>query len=364
MKKTIYLAAVLALVASICVGCAPAATVATESTVEATATAQPAETATEEATSAATDGPVIAYICKDLSQQWFLNVSSALQETATSLGASKVLLIDVAMDPEDYLIALDNVISQGVGCIVVCAPDQDLSKTTVDKCAEAGIPVIAESDPLIDENGKLLAPAIVMNGYQCGLDIGTWLGNYMVDNKISTGDETGYLCMTMTTVSNCIPRHEGAVAGFKSIVPDYPDDRIFYSDYDGTAETAFDAAAATITAHPEIKVWISTAPNDEGSQGVCRALEQVGLSDNAVIVGMGGYVASDEFAKGTVCFKASGYINGKTDGDLVAKAAMEWINTGKAPWQEYIGEGETFGECPFGATIITPDNYKEIMGIE
>lgn len=310
------------------------------------------------------DAPVIAYICKELSQQWFQNVSSALKETAMDRGAKEVLLIDAAMNPEDYLIALDNVISQGVDAIIVCPPDQQLSQVTVNKCAEAGIPLLAESDPLLGEDGKLLAPAIVMDGYQCGLDIGTWLGNDLVDNKIAVDDSIGYLCMTMMTVANCIPRHEGAVEGFKSIVKDYPDAQIYYTDYDGTPEKAFDAASAIITAHPEVKTWISTAPNDEGSQGVCRAIEQAGLQDSAIIVGMGGYVASDEFAKGTKCFKASGYINGKTSGELVANAAMDWIETGVTPWSEFIGEGQTFGERPFGATLVTPENYKEIMGIQ
>ena len=310
------------------------------------------------------DAPVVAYICKELSQQWFQNVSRALEATALERGAKEVLLIDVAMNPEDYLIALDNVIAQKVDAIIVCPPDQQLSQVTVNKCAEANIPLIAESDPLIDEDGKLLAPAIVMDGYQCGLDIGNWLGNYYVENGIAIDDTVGYLCMTMMTVANCIPRHEGAVEGFKALVPNYPDAQIYYTDYDGTAEKAFDAASAVVTAHPEVKIWISTAPNDEGSQGVCRALEQAGLADDAVIVGMGGYVASDEFAKGTECFKASGYINGETSGQLVADAAMDWIESGEMPWADYIGEGESFGQRPFGATLVTPENYKEIMGIE
>ena len=51
------------------------------------------------------------------------------------------------------------------------------------------------------------------------------------------------------------------------------------------------------TAHPEIKTWLVTGANEEGTIGAVRALESAGLDKNACVVGLGAYMAKDEFRK-------------------------------------------------------------------
>lgn len=308
------------------------------------------------------DGPVIGYICKELSQPWFARVSRALTTSCLQLGASAVTVADVEMSPINYLIALDDMISQGVDCIVVCPPDEKLGRVTAEKCAEAGIPVLADSDALYDEEGLLLAPAIALNGYKCGLAIGRWLADYLAENRIKTGD-VGFLCLTMESVTDYIPRHEGAVDGFLERIPDFPRNKIFYANYDGTSQAAFNAASAVITAYPAVRYWVAMAPNDEGAQSICRVLEQSGRQMEAAVVGIGGYLAREEFEKGTVCFKASAYIDGGQAGHLIAIAVMDWLKSGIEPWQEFIAENEQYGKRLVEATLITPDTCQNVMTV-
>lgn len=323
------------------------------------------QTALETAGEAKTDGeaPTLAFICKDLSQEWFVGTSTSMKETAIARGAKDVIMYDCGMSPDKYMTALDTAITQGVDVLIVCPPDQKLSQITVERCAEAGIKVMADDDGLIDEEGMHLAPSLELDAYRVGLGIGEYLGNYVKDNGLDADySKVGYLCMTMSEVSSCVPRSTGAVDKFTEMITDFPAEKIIKADYDGTSDEGFNVAAATITANPDIDIWFVTAPNDEGAQGATRALEQSGKDKDAIVIGVGGYLAKDEFKKDFSCFKATAYIDPVLDGQLAANAAMDWIENGTMPYSDYIEEGGTFGVYPFSATMVDAGNYEEIMG--
>lgn len=331
-----------------------------------------AEEVTQEATKEATEeaedskeAATIAFICKDLSQEWFVGTSTAMNEAIKARGGKELLTFDCGMSPDKYMTALDNVISQGVDVLIVCPPDQNLSQITVERCAEAGIKVMADDDGLIDEDGKHLAPALELDAYKVGQGVGEYLGNYVKDNQLDADfSKVGYICMTMSEVSSCVPRSTGAVDKFKEVVSDFPADKILEADYDGTSDQGFNVAAAVITANPDIDTWLVTAPNDEGAQGATRALEQAGKDKNAMVIGVGGYLAKDEFKKDFSCFKATAYIDPALDGQIAGDAAMDWYEKDIVPYADYIEEGGTYGVYPFSATMIDAENYQEVMGEE
>jgi len=360
MKKILSIAVIMVLCVAMFVGCAPKAETPAESTPE--ATEAPAETTAAQETEEAPaqgDGPLLAFICKDLSQEWFVGTSTAMQETAKSLGAKDVLLFDCAMSPDKYMTALDSAISQEVDVLIVCPPDQQLSQITVERCAEAGIKVMADDDGLIDESGKHIAPALELDAYVCGEGQGEWLANYYTENNLGANvAEVGYMLLTMNEVSSCVPRHEGARDKFIAGVTDFPEAQIFPSNYDGTSDKAFNVAAATITANPDVKYWIVTAPNDEGAQGATRALEQAGVDKDACVVGMGGYLAIDEFKKEYSAFKAAAYFDPILDGTIAATAAMKWFTDDVVPYDEYKKDGAEFGIYPFGSVMVDRDDYS------
>lgn len=93
----------------------------------------------QEASTTGKDAPLLAYICKDLSQEWFVGTSTTMKETAMALGAKDLLLFDCAMSPDKYMTALDSAIAQNVDVLIVCPPDQQLSQITVQRCEAAGV---------------------------------------------------------------------------------------------------------------------------------------------------------------------------------------------------------------------------------
>lgn len=103
-----------------------------------------------------------------------------------------------------------------------------------------------------------------------------------------------------------------------------------------------------ITAHPEIKTWLVTGANEEGCIGAARALESAGLG----VVGLGGYMAKDEFKKdGGSCVKASAYFSAESVGAGSIDVLLQLIE-GKEPPKETAVD----------AVVVTPDNYVEVMG--
>ena len=311
-------------------------------------------------------GWTIGYICKDLSQEWFQSTLAAIEATSKEMGAKEVIALDCEMNPEKCLNHLDNLIAQQVDIIIICTPDQQLSQTIVSRCAEAGIPVFADADGLIVD-GKHIAPALELDAYTVGYGIGEWLGNYVNTEMDYAADKAkiGYMRLTMNEVSSCVPRAEGAKDAFLAGVPEYDAATIYDANYDGTTEVAYDVAAATITAHPEVTKWIVTAPNDEGAAGATRALEAAGLDKEACVVGAGAYIAKEEFKKEYSCFKAAAYFSATVTGTEEAKAACEFLATGKEIFGEYkdtIECDNEFGIFPLGGIMVDPTNYVEVMG--
>ena len=310
-------------------------------------------------------GPLVAYICKELTQEWFVGTSTAMRETILSRGGRDLLLFDSQMDPAKYLEALDAVIARGdVSALIVTPPDQiGLSQITVDRTRAAGIKVLANDDGLIDATGRHIAPAQELSAYAVGLGIGEYLGNYYRTNNLAANNpNVGLMLITMSIVSSVVPRTEGTGDKFLEMVPDFDRSKVFRLDYNGTTDMGFNVAAATITANPAITHWIVMAPNDEGALGATRALEQAGKDRNSIVAGVGGYHAKDEFKKDYSAFKASSYIDSTQSGIVIGNAAMDWIETGVVPFQEYIAPGASFGVFPFSGIMVDKTNYRQVMG--
>ncbi|MDE7198164.1 MAG: substrate-binding domain-containing protein [Lachnospiraceae bacterium] len=305
----------------------------------------------------------IAAIYRDMTQSWFIQEAAAAENQASALGMEPLIVGDSKEDPSVYVDVLDNLLSQDIQGLIVNICDQQLSQMTVTKCKEAGIPVIAVDVPLIDENGNYLAPAIELDSYLSGRTMGEWAVNYINENNmLADPEKTGIMILAMEKVTSCVPRSDGQMDVFKESFTDFPEGNIIRIDYGGgSSDEGYNAAAATITAHPEITSWIVTAANDEGAQGATRALEQAGLDKDSVTVGLGGYHAKDEFRKEYSCFKAAAYIKASTVGEESVKALYENIVNGTPIFEEYKTD-KAYGVYPFGAVMVTAENFEEVMG--
>lgn len=293
---------------------------------------------------------VIYGIYKAGDQTWFIDEGEAAKKTAEAAGY-EFIYVDAKMNPEEYLKAIDNAIANKAAGIVTCIPDQTMSIAVVDRVKAANIPIVAADDAL-EDNGKKLAPWVGINAYVIGQANGEWIANYAIKNKMVNDSQAGLLIMTMDTVSSCVPRAQGEMDKFTEVANSFPKSRIFKADYDGTTDKGNQVSAATFTAHPEIKKWLVTGANEEGTIGAVRALETAGLDKNACVVGLGGYMAKDEFKtpKGSA-MKAAAYFSSESVGRESVTVLLSAI-AGKTPKMETAVD----------AVIVTPENYKQVMG--
>ncbi len=343
----------LLMVSMMTMSMAACSAVSTDDGTEAAPAKTEESTDTGDSSKASGEAGVVYGIYKAGDQTWFIDEGAAAQEAVEANGDT-FTYVDAKMSPEEYLKAIDNAIANNAKGIVTCIPDQTMSAAVVEKCEAAGIPIVAADDALQDNDGNKIAPWVGINAYVIGQANGDWLAEYAKKNDLEKDAECGLLIMTMDTVSSCVPRAEGEFDNFTAACPDFDESRIFKADYDGTTEKGNTAAAAIFTAHPEIKKWLVTGANEEGTIGACRALESAGLDADACVVGLGAYMAKDEWnnkgADGT-CMKAAAYFSS----DSVGKGSVDVL------YKILAGEDVEM-ETAVDAEVVTPDNYKDVMG--
>ena len=298
------------------------------------------------------DGKLIVYgIYKSGDQEWFLNEGAAARATVEAAGG-EYFYEDVALDGQKMLDAIDRAFSNGADGIVTCTPDQTMSQNIVDKCNEYGIAVVACDDAL-EVNGEKIAPWVGIAGYNIGSSCAEWLCDYIEQNNLADDEACGVLIMTMSTVSSCVPRTDGEYDVLTKRFPQFESTgRLFYADYDGTTEKGNTASAAIITGNPQITKWMVMGANEEGIIGVVRAIETAGLEADSACVGMGAYMAAEEYEKGS-CLKASPYFSDVAIGTYSVNTLFDVID-GK----------EVVMETAVPAEITTPENYKTVLGLE
>ena len=284
-------------------------------------------------------------------QTWFIDEGAAAEAAAKEAGYD-FTFVDAKMSPEEYLRAIDNAIANNAAGVVTCIPDQTMSQAAVDKLVEAGIPVVAADDALQTTDGTKIAPWVGINAYVIGEANGAWIAEYSKANNLVDDPECALLIMTMDTVSSCVPRAEGEYDKFTELCPEFDTAKIYKADYDGTTDKGNTAAAAVFTAHPEITKWLVTGANEEGTIGALRALESAGLDGESCVVGLGAYMAKDEWKKeGESAMKAAAYFSSLSVGAGSVEVLLQIID----------GQEVTM-ETAVDAVVVTPETYVEVMG--
>src|SRR5690606_17911577 len=124
---------------------------------------------------------------------------------------------------------------------------------------------------------------------------------------------------------------------------------IFSVAYDGTTNSALEAAGPVITAHPDVNKWVVFGCNDEGVLGTLNALTNAGFTpDDIIAVGLGAYEACRPWAAGQPSgFKAALYISGTDVGAASARVLIAALEDGVPLPANTIAD----------TAIVTPDNY-------
>jgi ABC-type sugar transport system substrate-binding protein len=130
-----------------------------------------------------------------------------------------------------------------------------------------------------------------------------------------------------------------------------------------TQEKAFDVAAATFVAHPEVEYWFCTNCLELYSQGVARAVESLQNEDKVLIIDVGSDILCSEWDNSydgswIACMAISNFqYTAPTICGLVAM--IDGVATPESLWVDQRAPGD---KCTFFVTdnmIVTRDTYQE-----
>jgi len=316
-------------------------------------TGSPGQNGNQEQVVPTGDGPLIYGIYKAGDQTWFIDEGEASQRAVEARGGT-FHFVDARMSPEENMDAIENAIANNADGILLCIVDQTMSQAVVDRLREANIPVVAVDDALEDDNGNKLAPWVGIDAYVIGYATGEWMANYAMETGMADDPNVGLLLLTMETVSSVVPRTEGQYDAFTGRIPDFPSDRIFRADYNGETAMGFEVANTIFLANPEITSWLVMAGNDEGAVGALRALEESELDFYSAVMGLGAYLAKDEWnlMGEATAMVAAAWFSAEDVGTISANMLLDYIIDGTPMTME----------TAVPAIIVTPHDYQEIMG--
>lgn len=323
------------------------------------ATEAPAQAATEGAQEAEAAGvtSLNIYGIYKSESMYFVNEAASIEKTLNELGEKYGFTAtwhfnNCDGDPEKFMTLLNTAIADNADAIICCVPDQTMSQSVVDTCSAAGVPVIACDDGLIDTEGNKIAPWFGIDAYNIGYSAGEWMADYAEKNGMTDDDSVGLLYMTMDTVSSCVPRTEGERDAWAAKLGDALAANTYAADYQSDQESAYNAASAVITGHPEIKSWLVMVASENGALGVGAALENAGVDGTSCVINLGCDEMYNQWNDGNYSMvKACSYFSGKVVGKEAITAVVEYLVNGVEMPAEYATP----------AVIVTPEDYLDLV---
>ena len=292
---------------------------------------------------------LIVAIYKSGTQQYFIDQAAGFTAAAKELGY-EARIINVELDSNLAISAMSDAFASGAKGIGITAPDQALGPALAKAAADAGIPLIATDDPLMDEAGKPV-PFAGFDGVAMGNKVGEKAAELLTASGWLSGTDYGILSTEVQTLSVCNDRTTAAKE--KLAAAGATPESVKVVAYDGTTDAALTAAGPVITANPGINKWVVVACNDEGVLGTTNALKNAGIAPADVIaVGLGAYEACRPWKEGIETgFKAALYLSGKDVGDAAARALINAIEKGEPLPEKTVAN----------TTIVDPTTYADIM---
>jgi L-arabinose transport system substrate-binding protein len=292
---------------------------------------------------------LIVNINKSGTQQYFIDQATGFTNAAKELGY-EASIINVELDANLAINAMTDAIAAGAKGVAITVPDQAIGPAVTKAASDAGLLLVATNDGISDAAGNVV-PYVGFDGKDMGTKVGVAAAGLLNDADWVAGGTYGVLSVEVQTLSVCNDRTNASRDEVAKVGVDAA--RIFPVAYDGTTNSALEAAGPVITAHPDVDKWVVFGCNDEGVLGTVNALTNAGFAPADIIaVGLGAYEACRPWAAGQESgFKAALYISGIDVGDAAARALINSIETGAPLPPNTVAN----------TSIVDPTNYKDAM---
>ena len=322
----------------------------------------------------------VVFLCDDwtfLQQSWFSSMEAFEQRFNINMTA-----VSAEGDMDTFLANIELIPTRGYdGAIVTCMPDIYVRATEL--LYASGIPWLAYTNTVVDDNGHTVAPTVSLDPYSVGYNTMRWL----VDNYKSYWgeiDETklGAIDTTVSTSPDLLARSEGPRDLFAET---FPNSTYFQLDAVSTGrtgmgvvseESAYDLVSATVSANPQIEYWFVTGAVEFYGVGSARALEDLGkTTDNALVcvVGSGvNFVDWDSMSEDTMSVNVACLFLSDLRTSIPAVSGIVAMIDGRATkdtlWREKTPPnykyGNDYGVWLLDTLVVTRADYKEALAYD
>ncbi|MGY0398969.1 MAG: substrate-binding domain-containing protein, partial [Ostreibacterium sp.] len=190
-------------------------------------------------------------IYKSGTQQYFIDQAEGFVKAAKVKGYN-ARIINVELDANKAISAIDDAIASGAAGIAITAPDQGIGPTIAAIAAKSRVLLIATDDPLKTKNGEPV-PFVGFDGTAMGTSVGKAAANLLKKSGWMKGNDYGILATEYQTVSVCNDRTNAARVQLEKL--GVPKNKFHTVVYDGTTNNALTAAGPVITANPKVNKW-------------------------------------------------------------------------------------------------------------
>ncbi len=286
------------------------------------------------------DGPIkVGFVVQDLGINYFLNVVQGVQDHQAEHNM-EVQVIDGHSDATQQVTAMENLITQGVDCIVICPVDTVAPETAVKEAQKEGIKVISWSEFIEGSNAW-----VAVNNYDYGFENGKIAGQWILDN-LDKQEDAKVMYVYVQENEQLIERGKGMMDGVASLAPNAETVSIQSGN---TTESGMQAVETTLAKYPDLNVIVCS--NDSVALGAYEAMVAAGHGDDLVcITGQDAdaknleYISQDTILKGTVD------IGSYDQGELLLNSV-----------QKVLDEGDVKDPIYVSFKPVTPENVSEFL---
>ena len=187
----------------------------------------------------------------------------------------EVQVIDGHSDATTQVTAIENLITQGVDCIVICPVDTVAPETAVAEAQAAGIPVISWSEHIEGSNAW-----VAVNNYDYGFENGKIAGQWILDN-LDSQEDAKVMYVYVQESEQLIERGNGMKDGVASLAPDAETVAIQSGN---TTEAGMEAVETTLAKYPDLNVIVCS--NDSVALGAYEAMIAAGKGEDNICLSL------------------------------------------------------------------------------
>jgi len=233
-------------------------------------------------TAAAKDNYTVAMVLTDLTNDFYVNMKTAGQDCADDYGFNIIFeSCENSMDTQTTV--MQNMIAQGVDCILVDPIDAKAIIPSIKEAEAAGIPVVTMGNK-VDYTWNVNT---LYNDYQDSYVIAQILA------KLS--DEEGEVGLIYGNTGNfCSDQRQ---AGFEAGIGEFPNMTVYSVPGNWSGEDGYNQAADLMNSHPNLKAIHSVS--DSVTYSVLKAIKDAGKQESIILSSYDGETtASDNVANG------------------------------------------------------------------